>query len=198
MRISNFVLYLLAAAVGFVTGCGKQERNEAVQLAKVLNAKKADYASSNTIEKDFVNSARAWCAGITTNGAGRGAELDQNSSVATEIAKSAVAVSTQLSQVRQVVDDLSLKEEFSKDVRNTLITQLTKRQRTLQDMRAQLEQAAPQFLEYRKMKSYAGDTYPDGIGKLNSLLGMYKEPEDSVAAALAALKTKYGLSESEL
>jgi hypothetical protein len=198
MRISNFVLYLLPAVVGFVTGCGKQERNEAVQLAKVLNAKKADYASSNTIEKDFVNSARAWCAGITTNGAGRGAELDQNSSVATEIAKSAVAVSTQLSQVRQVVDDLSLKEEFSKDVRNTLITQLTKRQRTLQDMRAQLEQAAPQFLEYRKMKSYAGDTYPDGIGKLNSLLGMYKEPEDSVAAALTALKTKYGLSESEL
>jgi hypothetical protein len=198
MRISNFVLYLLPAAVACVTGCGKQERNEAVQLAKALNAKKADYASSNTIEKDFVNSARAWCAGITTNGAGRGAELDQNSAVATEIARSAVAVSTQLSQVRQVVDDLALKEEFPKDVRNTLITQLTKRQRTLQDMRAQLEQAAPQFLEYRKMKSYAGDTYPDGIGKLNSLLGMYKEPEDSVAAALAALKTKYGLSESEL
>jgi hypothetical protein len=184
--------------VACVTGCGKQERNEAVQLAKALNAKKADYASSNTIEKDFVNSARAWCAGITTNGAGRGAELDQNSAVATEIARSAVAVSTQLSQVRQVVDDLALKEEFPKDVRNTLITQLTKRQRALQDMRAQLEQAAPQFLEYRKMKSYAGDTYPDGIGKLNSLLGMYKEPEDSVAAALAALKTKYGLSESEL
>jgi hypothetical protein len=198
MRISNFVLYLLAAAVGFVTGCGKQERNEAVQLAKVLNAKKADYASSNTIEKDFVNSARAWCAGITTNGAGRGAELDQNSSVATEIAKSAVAVSTQLSQVRQVVDDLSLKEEFSKDVRNTLITQLTKRQRALQDMRAQLEQAAPQFLEYRKMKSYAGDTYPDGIGKLNTMMGTYKEPEDAIATALTALKTKYGLSDSEI
>jgi hypothetical protein len=43
---------------------------------------------------------------LTTKGAGRGAELDQNSAVATEIAKSAVAVSTQLSQVRQVVDDL--------------------------------------------------------------------------------------------
>jgi hypothetical protein len=198
MRISNFVLYLLPAAVACVTGCGKQERNEAVQLAKALNAKKADYASSNTIEKDFVNSARAWCAGITTNGAGRGAELDQNSAVATEIARSAVAVSTQLSQVRQVVDDLALKEEFPKDVRNTLITQLTKRQRALQDMRAQLEQAAPQFLEYRKMKSYAGDTYPDGIGKLNTMMGTYKEPEDAIATALTALKTKYGLSDSEI
>jgi hypothetical protein len=198
MRISNFVLCLLPAAVACVTGCGKQEHNEGVQLAKALNAKKADYASSNTIEKDFVNSARAWCAGITTNGAGRAAELDQNSAVATEIAKSAVAVSTQLSQVRQVVDDLALKEEFPKDVRNTLITQLTKRQRTLQDMRALLEQAAPQFLEYRKMKSYVGDTYPYGIGKLNSMLGTYKEPEDALGTALTALKTKYGLSDSEL
>jgi hypothetical protein len=198
MRISNFVLYLLPAAVACVTGCGKQERNEAVQLAKALTAKKADYASSNTIEKDFVNSARAWCAGMMTNGAGRGAELEQNSAVATEIAKSAVAVSTQLSQVRQVVDDLALKEEFPKDVRNTLITQLTKRQRALQDMRAQLEQAAPQFLEYRKMKSYAGDTYPDGIGKLNTMMGTYKEPEDAIATALTALKTKYGLSDSEI
>jgi hypothetical protein len=198
MRISNFVLCLLLAAVACVTGCGKQERNEAVQLAKVLNAKKADYASSNTTEKDFVNSARAWCAGITTNGAGRGAELDQNSAVATEIAKSAVAVSTQLSQVRQVVDDQPLKEQFPRDVRNTLITQLTKRQRTLQDVRALLEQAAPQFLEYRKMKTYTGDTYPDGIGKLNSMLGTYKEPEDAIGTALTALKTKYGLSDSEL
>ena len=169
MKISNFVLCLLAAALACATGCGKQERIEAAQLAKALNAKKADYASSNTIEKDFVNSARAWCAGITTNGAGRGAELDQNSAVATEIAKSAVAVSTQLSQVRQVVDDQPLKEQFPRDVRNALITQLTKRQRALQDMRALLEQAAPQFLEYGKMKSYAGDTYPDGIGKLNSI-----------------------------
>ena len=198
MKISNFVLCLLPAAVACVTGCGKQERNEAAQLAKALTAKKADYASSNTIEKDFVNSARAWCAGITTNGAGRGAELDQNSAVATEIAKSAVAVSTQLSQVRQVVDDQPLKEQFPRDVRNTLITQLTKRQRPLQDMRALLEQAAPQFLEYRKMKSYAGDTYPDGIGKLNSMLGTYKEPEDALGTALTALKTKYGLSDSEL
>lgn len=198
MRISISGFCLLMAAVVGITGCGKQQRIEAVNLAKALTAKKADYASSNTIEKDFVSSARAWCAGITTNGAGRGAELDQNASVATQIAQSAVAVSAQLSQVRQVVDDLPLKEEYPKEVRNTLITQLTQRQRLLQDIRAMLEQAAPQFLEYRKIKDYKGDTYPDGIGKLNTMLGTYQEPEDAIATALAALKAKYGLSDSEL
>src|ERR1039457_5449579 len=142
MRISNSGFCLLLAAAGCIAGCGKQERNEAVQLAKALNAKKADYASSNTIERDFVNSARAWCAGITTNGAGRGTELDQNASVATQIAQSAVVVSAQLSKFRQAVEAQPLKEEYPREVRNTLITDLTKRQRMLQDMRALLEQAA--------------------------------------------------------
>jgi hypothetical protein len=198
MKTSKCGLPLLLAVAAYLTGCGKQEHNEAVQLAKALTAKKADYISSNTTERDFVNSARAWCAGITTNGAGRGAELEQNSSVAAQIAKSAVAVSAQLSQVRQAVDDLPLKEEYPREVRNTLITQLTKRQRVLQDMRALLEQSVPQFLDYQKIKTYAGDTYPDGIGKLNTMLGTYKEPEDAIGAALTALKTKYGLTDSEL
>jgi hypothetical protein len=198
MRKSISGLCLLIVVVSCIPGCGKQERNVAVQLAKVLTAKKADYANSNSIERDFVNSARAWCAGITTNGAGRGAELDQNAAVATEIAKSAVAVSAQLSQVRQVVDDQPLKEQYPRDVRNALITQLTKRQRLLQDIRALLEQAAPQFLEYQHSKAYAGDSYPDAIGKLDVMLRTYKEPEDGIGTALAALKTKYGLSDSKL
>jgi hypothetical protein len=198
MRIPNSWFCVLMAAAVCIAGCGKQERNEAVQLAKALTAKKADYASSIAIEKDFIASARAWCGGITTSGAGRGAELDQNATVATEIAKSAVAVSAQLGQVRQVVDDQPLKEEFPRDVRNTLITELTKRQRLLQDMRALLEQAAPQFLEYKKVKTYAGDTYQDGIAKLNAMLETYKEPEDAIATALGALKAKYSLSDSEI
>ena len=198
MRLLNYGFCALMAAAVCVTGCGKQERLEGVQLAKALTAKKADFAAANKTEKDFVESARAWCAGITANGAGRGAELAQNSSVATQIAQSAVAVSAQLSQVRQVIDDLPLTEEYPKEIRNALITQLTKRQRLLQDVRAMLEQAAPQFLDYQKSKSYAGDTYPDGIGKLNTLLGTYKEPEDGVATALAGLKEKYSLTDSEL
>ncbi len=198
MIILNSGHCLLLAAVAFITGCGKQERTEAVQLAKVLAEKKANFASANTIEKDFVSSARAWCGGITANGAGRGVELDQNATVAAELAKSAVAVSTQLSQVRQAVDGQPLKEEYPRNVRNVLITHLTERQRLLQDMRGLLEQSATQFLEYRRSKTYVRDTYPDGIGKLDTLLHTYKAPEDAVGTALAALKAKYGLSDSEL
>jgi hypothetical protein len=198
MRIQKTGFRVLMAAAVCLAGCGKQERNEAVQLAKALGAKKAEYASASAIEKDFVASATAWCAGITTNGAGHGAELDQNAAVASSIAKSAVAVSAQLGQVRQVAEDQPLKEEFPRDVRNALITQLTKRQRMLQDLRALLELAAPQFLEYRNNKSYAGDTYPDAIAKLNAMLGAYKEPEDALATALGALKEKYSLKDGEI
>jgi len=189
---------LLLAAVAFIAGCGKQERAEAVQFSKALKEKKANFASADTIEKDFVSSARAWCGGITTKGAGRGAELDQNAAVAAELAKSAVAISAQLSQVREAIDGVSLKEEYPKSVRNELTTQLTKRQRQLQDMRALLEQAAPEFLEYRKSKAYVGDTYPNGVGKLDALLGAYKPPEDALGTALGALQAKYSLSDSEL
>ncbi len=198
MRISNSWFYVSLAAGVCLAGCGKQEHNEAVQLAKALSAKKADYAKSFAIEKDFIASARAWSDGIVAKGAGRGAELDQNATVATEIAKSAVAVSAQLDQVRQVLDAQPLKEEFPREVRNTLIMALTKRQRALQEMRSLLEQSAPQFLEYKKIKTYVGDTYPDGIGKLNTMLGNYTEPEDAIATALGALKAKYSLTDSEM
>jgi hypothetical protein len=140
---------LLLAAVASITGCGKQERTEAVQFAKTLTEEKANFASANTIERDFVSSARAWCGGITANGAGRGVELDQNAVVAAELAKSTVKISSQLSQIRQAIDSQPLKEEYPRHLRNMLTTQLTKRQRLLQDMRALLEQSAPQFLEFR-------------------------------------------------
>ena len=188
---------ILAAAAVLFTACGKQERTEAVQLAKVLTEKKANFASANAIEKDFVSSARAWCGGITANGAGRGAELKQNATVAAELAKSAVAVSAELSQVRQAVDAQPLTEEYPRSVRNALITQLTTRQRALQNMRALLQQSSTQFLDYRQSKAYVGDTYPDGIGKLDSLLQTYRAPEDSVGTALAALNAKYRLSDSK-
>ena len=181
-----------------MTGCGKEEKAEAVRLAKVLTEKQADFAKANTIEQDFVASARAWCGGIIANGAGRGVELDQNSTVSAELAKSTVAVSTQLSQVRQAVYDQSLKKEYPQSVRTTLITQLTKRQRQLQEMRALLEQSAPQFLEYKNSSAYKGDTYPGGIGKLDALLKAYKEPENTVGEALDALKSKYSLGAGDL
>ena len=170
---------------------------EAVQFAKALRATKADFSSANTIEKDFVTNARAWCGGITANGAGRGAELDQNAAVAAELAKYTVTISSQLSQVRQAIDGQPLKEEYPREVRDDLTTRLTKRQRSLQDMRAVLEQSATQFLQLRHT-TYAENTYPDGVGKLDALLRSYSAPEDAVGTALAALQEKYGLKESEL
>jgi hypothetical protein len=189
---------LLLATVAFLTGCGKQERTEAVQFAKTLTQTKTAFASANTIEKEFVSNARIWCGSITASGAGRGATLDQHAAVATELAKSAVAVSAQLSQVRQAIDGQTLKEEFPKGVRNELTTQLTKRQRMLQDMRALLQQSAPQFLEHRNDRSFKGDTYPDGVGKLDALLGSYKLPEDAVGNALASLQKQYSFTAGEL
>ena len=198
MTMLNSRTCLLLAAVLVVSGCGKQERNEAVQFAKALSAKKDVFASANKTEGDFVQSAKAWCAGIVDNGAGKGAELDQNAAVATELAKNAVAVSAQLSQVRQTIDAVTLKEEYTRSVRNGLTTALTKRQRMLQDVRTMLEQSAPKFLEYKKNKAYAGDTYPAGIGQLQILLRGYNASEDVVADALASLQKNYDLTASEL
>ncbi|HTX38512.1 MAG TPA: hypothetical protein VME43_25970 [Bryobacteraceae bacterium] len=198
MMIFKLRYWLLFAAIALISGCGKQERIEAIQLAKTLQTQQANFVHANAVEKDFTGSARAWCDGITANGAGRGAELDQNSSVAAQLAKSAVAVSSQLSQVRQAIDGLNLTEEFPQHVRDQLTTQLTQRQRGLQDMRALLEQSAPQFLEYKKIKTYAGDTYPDGIGKLAPLMRVYKPPEDVLGAAIASLQQQYGFKPGEI
>ncbi len=189
--------YLLLAAVVLSSACGKQAHMEAARLAKALTEKQADFANANTIEKDFVTNARAWCGGIVAGGAGRGVELEQNASVATQLAKSLAAASASLGQVRQAVSDQEPKEEYPQGVRNTLITQLTRRQRELQNMRTLLEQAAEQFSEYRNSKAYAGDTYPGGIAKLDALLKAYKEPEDVVGTALADLKSKYSLRPGE-
>ena len=198
MTVLNPRYCLFLAAVACITGCGKQERIEAVQFAKVLTEQKANFTSASTIEKEFVSNSRVWCADITANGAGRGATLDQNAAVAAELAKTAVAISSQLSQLRHAIDGQPLKEEYPRQVRDELTTQMTKRQRLLQDMRALLEQTAPQFLDYKHTKGYVGDTYPDGIDKLNALLGDYKPPDDALGAALAALQAKYHLSDSEL
>src|ERR1035438_9789522 len=75
---SRYCLFL--AAVACITGCGKQERIEAVQFAKALTEQKTNFTSANTIEKDLVSNARVWCGDVTANGAGRGAVLDQDRS----------------------------------------------------------------------------------------------------------------------
>jgi len=197
MRIRNWRVYLLLAALASLAACGKQERLEAVGFAKVLAAKQANFTSAGVIEKEFVDNARAWCGGITGSGSGHGPELDQNAVVASELAKSAMAASAQLSEIRQAIDAYTLQQEYPRSVRNALTTQLTRRQRMLQDVRAMLDDSAAQFRQYRATKS-AGDTYPDGISKLVALLASYKPPEDALASALSALKSKYNLADGEI
>ena len=65
-------------------------------------------------------------------------------------------------------------------------------------MRALLEQAAPEFLAYRQVKSYKGDVFPGGIGKLDAMLSNYAIPNDDVGTAIAALKEKYKFTAGEL
>ena len=186
---------LAAAAVLLSSGCGKQERLEAGQLHKELTQKKAGFAAANVQEKDFISGLRGWCGSITTNGAGKGPQLDQNAAVAQDLAKSAAAVSAQVGQVRQAVYDLPVQKEFIKGIRNGLITELTRRQRLLQEIRSALQESATSFDGFRQSREYKGDTYPAGIDKLNRILQSYKEPPDAVGEALSALATKYNLQE---
>jgi len=190
--------YCLALAALLLAGCGKQERTEAIQLTKALTSKQADFTNANNTERDFIAKAREWAGRITANGAGKGKDLETNSAIAAGFAKTAVDVSTQLSSVRQAITAPTLTEEFPQSIRDGLINDLTKRQRTLQEMRAQLEMAAPQFLAYQKIKGFAGDTYPDGMVKLNSLLQSYSVPTDIVGSALSSLKEKYSFTAGEI
>jgi hypothetical protein len=194
----KFVHCCLLAASVLLAGCGKEERSEAARLSKALKEKQPNFANANALEKSFVKSARDWAGGITANGSGKGAALDQNAAVAAELAKNAVAIGAELSQVRQAVDDQTLQAEFTKGVRSTLVTQLTKRQRYLQDMRALLEQAGPEFLTYKANKSYAGDLFPGSVGKLDAMLSSYAIPNDDVGTALTALQTQYKFEAGEI
>jgi aspartate ammonia-lyase len=191
-------LLLVLAAAAFLTACGKEERLEAVRLATALEQKHASLTTANEIEKEFVANAQAWCDGLMTNGAGRGVELDQNAVVSSALAKTAVEVSGHLSQVRQAVYDQSLDSEYPQSIRVGLITQLTSRQRFLQDLRVLLERASPEFTAFKSSNTYKGDSYPLAIGELQALLQSYRPPDDAVATAVTALKTKYKLTENEI
>ncbi len=188
----------LAAAIVLSSGCGKEERREAVGFDKVLVEKRAAFAASNGMEKDYIASVRAWCESIVANGSGKGAELDKNAAVARDLAKSAENISAQVGEVREAVYNLSIHEEFSQGVKSALIGQLTKRQRSLQELRAALEDSAKGFEALGETRDYKGDSYPNAIGKLTSVVQSYHVPGDSVADAVTALTTKYSIKDSDL
>ncbi|SPE37658.1 conserved hypothetical protein [Candidatus Sulfopaludibacter sp. SbA6] len=188
----------LVASVLLSFGCGKEERMEAVRFDKLLTQKKAAFAESNAQEKEFVSGVRGWVAAMTANGAGIGTGLEQNASIAQDLAKSAAAVSAQVGLVRQAVYDLPVQKEFIQGVRNTLIGELTRRQRLLQDIRSALQETAAAFDGFRQSRDYKGDTYPAGIDKLTRILGSYKEPGDAVTDAMTALTAKYNIKDADL
>ncbi len=194
MRLIPVVL-ALAAILG---GCGGKERAEGLQIAKALKQHQADFASANQLENELINGARSWCASIIANGAGRGVQLEQNAAVAEGLAKSAVEVSNRLSGLRTAIADLAVEQEYGMGVRGDIITALTQRQRQLQELRALLQQIAPQFLEYKTQKNFAGDSYPGEIQKLDALLRACSAPKDLVGDTLKALSEKYSFTAEEL
>jgi hypothetical protein len=193
------ILWFVALAAAVVSaGCGGKERTEAVTLAKTLKSKQADFDKANATEKELVRAGREWSTGIMENGAGRGEKLDQHAATATALAKSAVEASTELGLVRQAIYDLPLNEEFTTGVRSKLITEITRRQRALQELRTLLEQPVPEFQAYRTKKDFKGDSYPGGVAKVQAALQTYKTPIDSLSDALLELKTKYNLTSAEI
>jgi hypothetical protein len=188
----------LLAAVGLFSGCGKEEHAEAVRFSKTLQQKSADFAGANAMEKDFVASARSWCSSIMENGSGRGDQLKQNMAVAKDLATSAAFISTKVGLVRQAIYDEPIKQEYPQSIRVSLITQLTKRQRFLQEARTMLDDSAAGFLELGLGHDYKGDSYPGPIPKLNVMLEGSSSPNDVVGEAIQSLKTKYNIQAAEL
>lgn len=188
----------LLTAIVCMSGCGREERTEAVKFSRLLLQQQAVFTSVNALEKDFLTGTRAWCGAIATNGAARGVELGQNATTAQQLATSANTISTQLGPLRQAISAEALKMEYPQSVRSTLTEKLTKRQRFLQQVRTLLEDSAASFSELRQNREYKGDTYPGAIGKLNELLQAYQGPEDVLAEAITALRTKYNIKDADL
>jgi hypothetical protein len=188
----------LAAAIVLASGCGKEERREAVGFYKVLADKRAGFAASNGLEKDFAGSVRSWCESIVANGAGKGDQLTQNATVARDLARSAESLSAQVGLVRQAVYDQPLHQEFPQSVKSTLITELTRRQRFLQELRATLDDSATGFEALAQSRDYKGDSYPNALGKLTTVMQSYHAPGDSVSDAETALAAKYSIKDADL
>jgi hypothetical protein len=187
----------LALAAVALCGCGGAAHQEALGFCRILANGQAGFAGANATEKDLGVAASAWADVLIKGGAGRGDQLLQNAKVAGDMANSADQVSTQIGQLRKAVYDQPLKEEFVQGVRSTLITQLTSRQRTLQELRSAFTESAAQFRELSQMRAYKGDSYPTAIDKLNQMLQGHKPPEDAVGNALAALKEQYGIKDAD-
>ena len=178
--------------------CSRRRHRQAISLYKILSEKRAAFAEGSGTEKQFVSTVRTWCESIVANGSGSGKALEQNATVARDFAKSADAISAQVGQVRQAVYDLTVTKDYTQEVRTTLIGQLTKRQRFLQELHMALDDVAKGFDSLGETKGYKGDSYPNAMGKLTTSVQGYRSQNDAVAEALASLTEKYAIKDSEL
>ena len=192
---TRYACVLVMAALVF--SCGRAERKEAVGLFQVLKQQQAGFTSANNMEQDLYKSARAWADGIAVNGSGAGADLSGNAAVARDLAKSADMISAQVGLVRQAIYNHEVREEYPQSIRTGLIGQLTKRQRRLQDLRAQLDETAKGLVELGQAAGYKGDSYPGTFPQLRQMVDSYKT-DDAVPAAMSALKAKYDIKDADL
>ncbi len=194
----KFRVWGVVVVAALLAGCGKEERREAVGLYKVLVEKRAGFAESSSMEKEMVSGAKSWCAGVVANGSGSGKDLDQNASVARDLAKSADTISAKVGELRQAVYNLAIQKEFTQDVRTTLIGALTKRQRSLQELKMGLEDAAKGFEALAQTRGYKGDSYPNAMTKLTTTVQGFRSQGDALTEAMTALSGKYAIQESEV
>lgn len=179
-------------------GCGRQERAEAVRFWKVLENQRAEFAAFTEQETRFLDGAQSWCGAVMADGAGRGDQLNKHAEIAGQLAKSADVLSGRLGRIRQAVYNEKLESDGTRSVRSTLIDQFAQRQRYLQEVRAMFQEIGPVFVQFRNDRTYTGDTYPGGLGKLNERLLGPRGTRDVLEPAISALKEKYKLTTADL
>jgi hypothetical protein len=188
----------LVGMLAMLCGCGREERAEAVRFVKVLQQQQAGLTDFVALENNFLDGARGWCAGVIANGAGKGDQLTRNAEIAEQLANSAEVLSAELGQIRQALSAETLKAEGARELRSSLIDQISQRQRYLQEVRTMFKETAPVFLQFKLDKAYAADTYPGGITQLNDRLQSYKGPAAVLDQAIADLKEKHGITDADL
>jgi hypothetical protein len=181
-----------------VSACGRQEKTEGVQLAKALNEKKTAFAKICAEENLVVDQVRKWSSDIVSNGAGKGPQLEQNALTALELSKNAVNVGNELSTLRQSISNIPLTTEEPGTIRANVMGEFSKRQRYLHELKTLLENSAPGFRQLAEQKSYKGDSFPAGLDKLNGMVTGYNVREGTLDEAVASLKEKFEIADTEL
>jgi hypothetical protein len=188
----------LLPALLLLAACGGARHDEAVRFSKTLIAQKTAFAAANAAEQQFLDQARAYCSDIVAKGAGKAADVEQKAVGAVALAQASLTPVNQLSQVRKAINDISLLQEFNGSVRGGLIDEISKRQRFLQEVKTQFENAALQLRTLAGRSDYTADSFPDEIRQLNDLLLGYRVREGTLDEAIKTVIEEYKLTDADL